>query len=174
MTIARKDLKHESFKGIATGRKLAPVPPGSVLLADFIEPHGITRYRVAKAVGVQQRRIDGICDSARGVTAETAVRLGLAFGIEPQFWLNLQSQYDMRWSSASKARTWPVRSHLCERRYEYRHPELSDRSARGRLGRPRAAHSSCTYRGWRTGIAFAPAPRGTRGARLHIKSSRIA
>ena len=95
MAIARNELRHESFKGITTGRKLAAVHPGSVLLADFIEPMGITRYRVAKALGVQQRRIDEICAGARGVTADTAVRLGLAFGIDPQFWLNLQAQYDI-------------------------------------------------------------------------------
>ena len=95
MAIARNELRHESFKGITTGRKLAAVHPGSVLLADFIEPMGITRYRVAKAIGVQQRRIDEICNGARGITADTAVRLGLAFGIDPQFWLNLQAQYDI-------------------------------------------------------------------------------
>lgn len=95
MSIARNELKNESFKGITTGRKLDAVHPGSVLLADFIEPMGITRYRLAKAIGVQQRRIDEICSGERGVTAETAVRLGLAFGIDPQFWLNLQAQYDI-------------------------------------------------------------------------------
>lgn len=95
MSIARKELKGHDFKGVTSGRKLAPVHPGAVLLADFIEPMGITRYRVAKAIGVQQRRIDEICADARGVTAETAVRLGLAFDIDPQFWLNLQAQYDI-------------------------------------------------------------------------------
>ena len=95
MSIARNELKQQSFKDITTGRKLVAVHPGSVLLADFIEPMGITRYRVAKALGVQQRRIDEICAGARGVTADTAVRLGLAFGIDPQFWLNLQAQYDI-------------------------------------------------------------------------------
>jgi addiction module HigA family antidote len=95
MAIARNELKHEGFKGIATGRKLAAVHPGSVLLSDFIEPMGITRYRVAKAIGVQQRRIDEICAGERGITADTAVRLGLAFEIDPQFWLNLQAQYDI-------------------------------------------------------------------------------
>jgi addiction module HigA family antidote len=77
------------------GRKLAAVHPGSVLLADFIEPMGITRHRVAKAMGVQQRRVDEICAGERSITAETAVRLGLVFGIDPQFWLNLQAQYDV-------------------------------------------------------------------------------
>ena len=95
MSIARSDLKHESFEDITTGGRLEAVHPGAVLLADFIEPMGITRYRVAKAIGVQQRRVDEICAGARAVTADTAVRLGLAFGIEPQFWLNLQAQYDI-------------------------------------------------------------------------------
>ena len=95
MSIARNELKYESFKGVTTGRKLDAVHPGAVLLADFIEPMGITRYRVAKAIGVQQRRVDEICAGERGITADTAVRLGLAFGIEPQFWLNLQAQYDI-------------------------------------------------------------------------------
>jgi addiction module HigA family antidote len=95
MSIARKDIKHESFRSIVTGRRLAAVHPGSVLLADFIEPLGITRYRVAKAIGVQQRRIDDICAGERAITADTAVRLGLAFDIDPQFWLNLQAQYDI-------------------------------------------------------------------------------
>ncbi len=95
MHITRQDLKHETFDDITTGEKLAAVHPGSVLLADFIEPMGITRYRLAKAIGVQQRRIDEICAGRRGVTADTAVRLGLAFGVDPQLWLNLQSQYDI-------------------------------------------------------------------------------
>lgn len=95
MSIARSELKQQDYKGITTGRKLGSVHPGQVLLADFIEPMGITRYRVAKAIGVQQRRIDEICSGARGITADTAVRLGLAFGVDPQFWLNLQTQYDI-------------------------------------------------------------------------------
>ncbi len=69
MSSARNELKIESFKGIATGRKLAAVHPGSVLLADFIEPMQITRNRVAKAIGVKQRRIDEICAGERGITA---------------------------------------------------------------------------------------------------------
>ncbi len=95
MSVARSELRQASFKGITTGRKLDPVHPGAVLLSDFIEPMAFTRYRVAKAIGVQQRRIDEICAGERGITADTAVRLGQAFGIEPQFWLNLQAQYDI-------------------------------------------------------------------------------
>ena len=96
MSVARSELKSEKFKGLLTGRKLAPVHPGAILLEDFIEPLGITRYRLAKAIGVQQRRIDEICAGKRAISAETAVRLGLAFGVDPQFWLNLQSAYDIR------------------------------------------------------------------------------
>lgn len=95
MSIARSGLKKQDFKSITTGKRLAAVHPGHVLLADFIEPLGITRYRLAKSIGVQQRRIDEICAGARAITADTAVRLGLVFGIEPQFWLNLQSQHDI-------------------------------------------------------------------------------
>lgn len=95
MGIERNELKTQDFKGVTTGKLLAAVHPGHVLLADFIEPMGIARYRVAKAIGVQQRRIDEICAGERGVTADTAVRLGLAFAVEPQFWLNLQAQYDI-------------------------------------------------------------------------------
>ncbi len=95
MSIARSDLKQQGYQGITTGRTLASVHPGAVLWADFIEPLGLSRYRVAKALGVQQRRIDEICNGQCAVTADTAVRLGLAFGVEPQFWLNLQAQYDI-------------------------------------------------------------------------------
>ena len=95
MSIARSQLSRESLRGATTGRRLAPVHPGEVLMKDFIEPMGITRYRVAKAIGVQQRRVDLICLGERNVTPETAIRLGLAFGIEPQFWLNLQAQFDL-------------------------------------------------------------------------------
>ena len=95
VTILRSDFKTQQYAGITTDRRLAPVHPGAVLWADFIEPMGLSRYRVAKALGVQQRRIDEICTGKRGITADTAVRLGLAFGVEPQFWLNLQAQYDI-------------------------------------------------------------------------------
>ena len=95
MSIARRELKDRGFKGITTGRNLAPVHPGAVLLLDFIEPMGLTRYRVAKGIGVQQRRVDEICAGTRAITADTAVRLGLLFDMEPEFWMRLQNQYDI-------------------------------------------------------------------------------
>ena len=95
MTIKREALKSVDFKDVATGRKLAAVHPGTVLLQDFIEPLGLTRYRVAKAIKVQQRRIDEICSGDRAITANTALRLERLFGMEAQTWLNLQAQYDL-------------------------------------------------------------------------------
>jgi len=95
MTIKREELNTVDFSDIATGRKLAPVHPGEVLTKDFIEAHGITRYRVAKAMGVPQRRVDEICSGARGMSADTALRLERVFGVEAQVWLNLQARYDL-------------------------------------------------------------------------------
>ena len=95
MSIARDQLKQQRHGRIVTGNRLDPVHPGSILLYDFIEPMGLTRYRVAKALHVPQRRIDEICRGERAITADTAVRLGAAFGVDAQFWLNLQSQYDI-------------------------------------------------------------------------------
>jgi len=80
---------------ITTGRRLAPVHPGEVLLKEFIEPMKLTRYKVAKGTGVPQRRIDEICSGSRGMTADTALRLARLFGVEAQFWMNLQARYDL-------------------------------------------------------------------------------
>jgi addiction module HigA family antidote len=101
MPIKRSDLTTARFGKSVTGRRLAPIHPGEILLADFIEPLGLTRYRVAKEVGVPQRRIDEVCAGLRAVSADTALRLGRYFGVEPQFWMNLQSQYDLEVAEAS-------------------------------------------------------------------------
>lgn len=95
MAIKRPALGGMKFGNVVTGRRPAPVHPGEVLLGDFIGPMGLTRYRVAKAIGVPQRRIDEICAGKRAMTADTALRLGRLFSVEPQLWMNLQSQYDL-------------------------------------------------------------------------------
>lgn len=95
MAIAREELKGMNFRDISSGRRLAPVHPGEVLLEDFINPMGLTRYRVAKQSGMQQRRIDEICAGSRSITADTALRLARLFGTDPAFWMNLQAQYDL-------------------------------------------------------------------------------
>ena len=95
MTIAREQLKGMDFRDVTTGRRLAPVHPGEVLMKDFIEPLGISRYKVAKLAGVQQRRIDEICAGNRSITGDTALRLARLFTTDAAFWINLQAQYDL-------------------------------------------------------------------------------
>lgn len=68
--------------------------PGDILLHEFLEPMGITQYRLAKEIGVPQRRIGEIVAGRRAITADTALRLAAFFGTDPQSWLNLQSHYD--------------------------------------------------------------------------------
>jgi len=76
-------------------RDFAPIHPGEILLAEFLGPFGISQYRLAKDIGVTPRRINEIAHGRRAITADTALRLGRYFNMEAQFWLNLQSHYDM-------------------------------------------------------------------------------
>jgi addiction module HigA family antidote len=76
-------------------RKLKPVHPGEVLLNDFLEPLGLSQYRVAKALNVPPRRINEIVLGKRAITADTALRLARYFGTSDRFWLNLQDAYDL-------------------------------------------------------------------------------
>lgn len=77
------------------GAKLAPVHPGEVLLEEFLEPLGISQYRLAKDVSVPPRRINEIVHGKRGISADTALRLARYFGTSERFWLNLQTGYDL-------------------------------------------------------------------------------
>jgi antitoxin HigA-1 len=76
-------------------RDFDPIHPGEILLQEFLHPMGISQYRLAKDISVPQRRISEIVQGKRSVTADTALRLGRYFGMEAQFWLNLQSRYDL-------------------------------------------------------------------------------
>jgi addiction module HigA family antidote len=76
-------------------RDFEPIHPGEVLLEEFLQPMGITQYRLAKEISVPQRRISEIVQGKRSITADTALRLGKYFDMEAQFWLNLQSRYDL-------------------------------------------------------------------------------
>ena len=95
MVIQRYEVAKMKPGNIVSGRRLLAVHPGEVLLKDFIDPLRLTRYRVAKSIGVPQRRIDEICAGKRAMTADTALRLGRFFSVEPQLWMNLQSRYDL-------------------------------------------------------------------------------
>lgn len=76
-------------------RRLAPVHPGEILQEEFMEPLGLTQYRVAKATGVPARRINEIVHRKRAVSADTALRLARLFGTSAEFWMNLQALYDL-------------------------------------------------------------------------------
>jgi addiction module HigA family antidote len=76
-------------------RKFKPVHPGVTLEQDFLEPLGVSQYRLAKAIDVPPRRINEIVQGRRSITADTALRMGKFFGVEAQFWMNLQSHYDL-------------------------------------------------------------------------------
>ena len=76
-------------------RKFDPVHPGVVLAEDFLKEMEISQYRLAKGIAVPPRRINEIVQGKRSITADTALRLGKFFGMEAQFWMNLQSHYDL-------------------------------------------------------------------------------
>ncbi len=75
--------------------KIPPIHPGEILLEEFLEPMKISQYRVAKDINVPARRINEIVHCKRSITADTALRLGRYFGMSPQFWINLQTHYDL-------------------------------------------------------------------------------
>ncbi|GMR14377.1 MAG: HigA family addiction module antitoxin [Gemmatimonadota bacterium] len=76
-------------------KTLPPIHPGEVLLEEFLEPMGISQYRLAKDISVPPRRINEIVHGKRSVTADTALRLARYFGTSDRFWINLQTGYDL-------------------------------------------------------------------------------
>lgn len=78
-----------------SSRKIQPIHPGEILHEEFLEPMGISQYRLAKDINVPPRRINEIVLRKRSISADTALRLGRYFGMSPQFWINLQSHYDL-------------------------------------------------------------------------------
>ena len=76
-------------------RKVTPIHPGEVLLADFLEPLALSQYRLAHDISVPPRRINEIVHGTRAITADTALRLARFFGTTERFWLNLQARYDL-------------------------------------------------------------------------------
>lgn len=76
-------------------KKLPPIHPGEILLEEFLEPMGISQYRLAKDINVPPRRINEIVLGKRSITPDTALRLSLFFGLSERFWMNLQTRYDI-------------------------------------------------------------------------------
>ena len=81
--------------------KMKPLHPGEVLREDFLKPMGITAYRLAKDIDVPVNRITGIVNEERGITADTALRLGAYFGTSAKVWAGLQVDYDLELAAAA-------------------------------------------------------------------------
>jgi addiction module HigA family antidote len=92
---------------------LPPVHPGEILKEEFMKPLGLSANALARALRVPPNRISAIVNGSRSVTADTALRLAKAFGSTPDFWLNLQKQYDLdcaRDAATDLARIEPIRA----------------------------------------------------------------
>lgn len=76
--------------------KLKPIHPGEILEKEFLGPLNVSQYRLAVDLGVPPRRINEIVHGLRGITADTALRLGHYFGTSAQFWMNLQARFDLQ------------------------------------------------------------------------------
>jgi len=76
-------------------KKMTPVHPGEILREEFMLPMGLTSYRIAKDIGVPLPRIHDIVKGKRGISADTALRLGRYFGTTPDIWVNIQARYDL-------------------------------------------------------------------------------
>jgi len=81
--------------------KLNPVHPGEVLLEEFLKPMGLSQNRLSLEIGVHPRRINEIVLGKRRITADTALRLARYFGTSPQFWMGLQTDYDLDVAAAT-------------------------------------------------------------------------
>jgi len=84
---------------------LPPVPPGEILLEDFMKPLGISINQLARDLDVPPNRISGVVNGKRAITADTALRLAKYFGTSPDMWIGLQKDYELR---VAKQTTWPV------------------------------------------------------------------
>jgi addiction module HigA family antidote len=84
---------------------LAPIPPGEILLEEFLKPMGISQNQLARDLDVTVSRIAGIVAGERAITADTALRLGSYFGMTAEFWVNLQASYDLQ---LARQTVWPA------------------------------------------------------------------
>lgn len=94
-------------------KPISPVHPGEILKEEFMAPLGLSANALARAVRVPPNRISAIVNGERGLTADTALRLSKAFGTTPEFWLNLQKQYELdcaRDRATDLARIEPIRA----------------------------------------------------------------
>ncbi len=99
--IKREDLNSDDFSDIAAEEVAAPIHPG-LHLRDYMDGAGVTQYRLAKETHVPAIRISEIVNCKRAISADTAIRLGRFFGTAAQFWMNLQSRYDLDVAASKK------------------------------------------------------------------------
>jgi addiction module HigA family antidote len=92
-------------------RRLEPIPPGEILLEEFMKPMDISINRLARELMVPPGRISEIVNGKRAITADTALRLGKFFGVSPEIWLDLQSDYDLRVARRTVGREIEKRIH---------------------------------------------------------------
>ena len=102
--IKRENLARTDFSGVVGRGRLPDIHPGEILNEDFLGPLGVTQYRLAQAVSVPPRRINEIVHGKRAISTDTALRLARYFGTTPDFWINLQAQYDLRQAEKSLKR----------------------------------------------------------------------
>lgn len=84
--------------------QLEPITPGDILLKEFLEPLEISQNKLARDIDVSVTRVNDIIHDRRGITADTALRLGAYFGTTPEFWINLQTRYDLK---RARRGSWP-------------------------------------------------------------------
>jgi antitoxin HigA-1 len=106
------------FSEIAAPGRVGRVHPGAVLRGEFLEPMGITAYRLARDIGVPPNRVTGILNGKRAMTADTALRLSHYFGTSAGFWMNLQARHDLELAAIrlgrrlqKKVKIKPARDH---------------------------------------------------------------
>ncbi|MFA5263714.1 MAG: HigA family addiction module antitoxin [Opitutaceae bacterium] len=85
-----------------TKSQIKPWHPGELIKEDFLADYGLTQYALAKELKIPQSRLTEIIKGRRGITADTALRLARYFGNSPEFWLNLQADYDLRTADRKK------------------------------------------------------------------------
>ena len=97
MTIKREELDRRKvdFSEVTTGQLLSPVHPGEILRDEFLIPMNLSVARLAQGIKVSEKDLDAIVHGINGITIDTALRLGHYFGMTPEFWINLQTRYDL-------------------------------------------------------------------------------
>lgn len=80
---------------MSKSKKMPPVYPGEILLEDYLKPLGLSQNQIARDLGIPVQRINEIVNGKRSITMDTALRLARYFNTSPQFWLNMQTHYDL-------------------------------------------------------------------------------